>query len=1161
MPNLRGVLLQLCCSASLLAAVPASADEPAVAFEADVLPILHEHCSKCHGKKSRKGGLSLHSIGGLARGGEGGEPIVVAGDAATSRLIELIKAGEMPPGDARLSDTEVQILEHWINTAARRELATVDEALSSDLLAARRVHFLFEVKCLPCHGRTKQEGELDMRTMPSILKGGKSGPALVPGDAGKSLLYQRLHDDQMPPRDVRYRLSIRPVSETEQELIAAWIDGGAIDPPPAPGVIDDDGLLVNDEDREWWAYQPPADFAIPETNNRDRVRTPIDAFLLQKLEAKNLTFSSEADRRTLFRRAYVALLGITPSAEETQAFENDATSKAFERMIDRLLNSPRYGERWGQCWLDAAGYADSEGSASADTVYPLVYQYRDYVIRAMNADKPYDRFLLEQLAGDELEDYRTVPRMTEKLRDQLIATGFLRTCIDPTASPETNFLYDRHQVLADTVEIVSSSLMGMTMRCARCHSHKYDPIPQRDYYRFTAIFAAAYTPNDWIKPQQRTMEIAGTEDRREIAEFNATINNQIHPINLKVAAETKTFRERYRREHPGKANAEPKVETLKETYADFKQRIEKLSAEKQKLETQLRKLQQVQNLTDVRPEADPFYLLRRGEWNNRGRRVLPNVPAVLKASPQSFQVSRPFKDAPTTGSRLALANWLIHPDHPLTARVIVNRVWQQHFGRGIVATAEDFGKTGVPPTHPQLLDWLAVDFVNSGWSLKHLHRLIMTSSAWRQQSRHRDEAAAVDPENRLLWRMPLRRMDAEVVRDSMLAVAGKLNLKMYGPAVPVKTLADGQIVAEESDEGNRRSIYLLHRRSTPVTVLETFDAPRLTTNCIQRRTSNVVSQALLMLNSGFVDRQAEETAKRIAAEIKQPSDQIRSAYLHVLGRHPDSAEADKAEQFLRVQRSLYPIAVTPAAPTISSLIGMHAPKGITFDLRALREAHSKHQLGQFSAVAAMGFGSDGAGDAHFYVFLDGELATTGHLTNNTFKTLDVPLTQDVRFLTLITSSNGSMNTDWTFFGNPHVSLIDSAGTRQTIDLADIVGGGDGTGTGDDHGIDPWTGNEVKKREGGTMGTVNMLRDVPWSDSIDGVFVPEGDDGTNEITITSTGIRVKGISSGAGGAYCHIWNGHNNGVVGLKGTRFAERNGPLVDLCLVLLNSAEFLYVD
>jgi mono/diheme cytochrome c family protein len=913
MPDLRQLRTRLVCSTVLLLApVPLQAQEQSVQFAKDVLPIFNKHCLKCHGDESRKGDLSLQTLSGIVQGGESGEPILVAGDAHASRMLELVESGEMPPDKSQLNATEIKTLADWINTAAQRELLTVENPLSPELLLARKVHFLLEIRCQPCHGRTKQEGELDLRTMTDILKGGKSGPAIVRGDADNSLLLRRLHDDEMPPRDIRYRLSIRPVTESEQQMIGAWIDAGAADPPPLPSVIDDDGLLVSDEDRTWWAFQPPVAVDLPDVKAQSQVQTPIDAFLLRKLEEQQLTYSAAADRQTLIRRASIDLLGLTPSLQDVQTFIADDEPYAFERLVDRLLDSPRYGERWGQHWLDAAGYSDSEGSAAADQLFPLVHKYRDYVIRSLNADKPYDQFLTEQLAGDELHDYRSAERMTPELRDSLIATGFLRTCIDPTDSPELNFPYDRYQVLADTVEIVSSSLMGLTMRCARCHSHKYDPIPQRDYYRFTAIFSPAYAPHDWVKPLQRTMELAGTEDRREIAEFNASIQEQIDPINDKTSDLNNEFQQRYVREHPDTEDKAISRELLEKTYADFKQRLATLIGEKQELEAKLRKVPLVHGLTDMRPQPDPHYLLRRGEWNNRGRRVLPNAPAVVNKELEAFKITRPFPDAPTSGTRLALAKWLTQPNHPLTARVLVNRVWQQHFGRGIVSTAEDFGKTGVPPTHPELLDWLAVDFVNHGWSMKHLHRMIVNSSAWRQQSRVRDVSAAIDPENKLLWRMPLRRMDAEVVRDSMLKVSGQLNLSMHGPAVPLHTLPDGQVVGEESAEGNRRSIYLLHRRSTPITLLETFDAPRLTTNCIQRRTSNVVSQALLMLNSGFVDQQAEAVAEQIAASAHDTPDQVSAAWLHVLGREPNAAEAARAKFFLAQQTGNYVLLDGPA---------------------------------------------------------------------------------------------------------------------------------------------------------------------------------------------------------------------------------------------------------
>ncbi len=483
------------------------------------------------------------------------------------------------------------------------------------------------------------------------------------------------------------------------------------------------------------------------------------------------------------------------------------------------------------------------------------------------------------------------------------------------------------------MEIVSSSFLGLTMRCARCHSHKYDPLPMRDYYRFTAIFAAAYTPYDWIKPQARVVEMAGTEDRKDIVEHNAQINNQIHPINLELGELRKTFRAKFveqklaelpedirkavhlaletraeKRDEAQKklaAEYEPKFQadekTLASSFPEFDKQSKQLQEKKKTLEAQQRKVPVAHGLTDMRPVADPFYLLKRGEWNSRGRHVLPNVPVVLQDPEQPFRITRP-ESLETTGSRLSLARWLTQPDHPLTARVLVNRIWQHHFGTGIVASADDFGKTGTSPTHPELLDWLAVEFVRRGWSLKDLHRMIVTSTSWRQQSRVRPEAAAVDPENRLLWRMTLRRMSAEALRDSLLAVTGELNRKMNGEPVGVASMDDGQIITDKTAPGRRRSIFLLHRRSQPVTVLETFDLPRMTTNCVKRRTSNVVSQALLMLNSRFTDQRAARLAEQIAA---QPGDdrrqQIDLTTRRILGRPPTDSEFELGMEFLQSQ--------------------------------------------------------------------------------------------------------------------------------------------------------------------------------------------------------------------------------------------------------------------
>ncbi len=1160
-------------------------------FEPDIVPLLKKNCWKCHSAKSRKGELSLQTLDGFLRGGESGEAAIVPGKPGLSPLMELIDRGEMPPGNDSLGRSDRDLIRQWIAGGARGQKES-SEILSEAQSLARRVYFLMEIKCQPCHGRAKQEGELDLRSVASAIKGGKSGPALVQGDADASLLVKRVAEDQMPPRDMRYKLSIKPVNETELEMIRQWIDDGAIDPPPPPGVIKDDGLLVNDEDRQWWSFQPPRLPELPGRAGRGS-NNPIDAFLLDRLRREGLGYSPPAQRQALIRRLTVDLTGLIPSAEETEAFTSDPSPDAYDRLVDRVLSSPRYGERWAQHWLDASGYADSEGSASADQLWPLVYQYRDYVIRALNSDKPYDRFLLEQLAGDQLANYAQLDRMTPELRDNLVATGYLRNCIDPTTSPETNFLIDRYQVLADTVEIVSSSLMGLTMRCARCHSHKYDPIPLRDYYRFTAIFATSYSPYEWVKPLQRYVVLAGKKDHEDIASFNAGINNQIHPFNLEMIAlekshgemflltklaeipesERTTLAEALEVEEAKRTGDQKKLiedarkkflpddKPLLEKYASYKQAKESLLNRKAKLEKQRRSTENSHGLSDMRPEPDPFYMLRRGEWHNRGRQVLPNVPAAIKREPEEFMVQKPYQDGNASGTRLALARWLTQPDHPLTGRVMVNRAWQHFFGSGIVSTAGDFGHTGTPPSHPELLDWLSLNFVRQGWSMKQLHRLVVTSEAYQQDSRSRPSASEVDPDNQLLWRMPMRRIDAETLRDSVLSLTGQVNYQMYGSPAGVRSGGDGQVLYGPEGQGEQRSIYLLHRRSTPLTLLETFDAPRMNTNCIQRRTSTVVSQALLMLNSEFTEQQAGILATQIlAANATTPAEQLEAAYQAVLGRAPVGEENKLGIAFLENQRRRYGIRNgSTVAPDMKSVLGMHASKGITFDLEAVRKAHPTARLTRFQGIAALGFYPDGEGDANWYVIIDGEKQEEGHLLNNSFSHLQVDLDDEDHFLTLITSSNGNMATDWTFFGNPSLVLETGGGSSQILDLADVVGGGDGSGTGNNTGLDPWTGMVVREKADGTNGQANQVHPVPGYPLVDCVFVPHG---TGMIPVSTTGLQVSGISAGSGNStFCHIWNGHNQGVNGLKQFRAVDNDPALVDLCLVLLNSAEFLYVD
>ena len=397
---------------------------------------------------------------------------------------------------------------------------------------------ILHVKCLVCHGKQDTEGGLDMRTRASLLKGGKSGPAIILGKPEESLLIKRIADGHPTP-EMQNEYFVRPVTSDEVEKLSEWIAAGA--PPELDEVLrvgDGPDPLLREEDRKFWSFQPPKRGEVPKVRNQNLVRTPIDAFLLEKLEAKGLSFSPEAEPLTLLRRAYFDLIGLPPEPEAVQAYLEDQNPGAYERMIDRLLASPQYGERWARFWLDAAGYADSEGGGG-DSIRPHAYRYRDYVIRSLNADKPYDQFLLEQIAGDELLDYKAIHEPTPVQLDYLVATGFLRMTPDRTHEHDANFVPTRLETVADSVEMLSSSVMGLTMGCARCHSHKFDPIPQRDYYRFSAILRTAYDPYDWLipnkllggnqkrEPPERYLMTVPEKERREVEAYNAPIQAEI----------------------------------------------------------------------------------------------------------------------------------------------------------------------------------------------------------------------------------------------------------------------------------------------------------------------------------------------------------------------------------------------------------------------------------------------------------------------------------------------------------------------------------------------------------------------------------------------------------------------------------------------------------
>lgn len=828
-----------------------------ITFEQHVLPILRNRCGRCHADESRKGELSLTSAAGLQKGGESGA-VITPKQSDKSRLFEVIRDGEMPPDQQNpLTKEEMELLRRWIDDGAR---FPAESGSTAPAITQHDVIPILLLRCTACHGRQKQEANLDLRTKASMLRGGKSGPAIVPGQPAQSLLLQRIHREEMPPRPRLVEAMVKPMEPAEIEKLTEWIAKGAPEVPDEPDVAGTSAdPLVRDADRQHWAFQPPKSVAVPAVQHPERVRSAIDAFVLAALESNSLSLSPEADRLTLLRRASFDLTGLPPDADEARAFLLDDDPLAYEKLIDRLLASPRYGERWGRHWLDVAGYADCEGRREQHLPRPDVWRYRDYVIRSFNSDKPYDRFLKEQLAGDELADYVHAAVITAEIEDNLVATAFLRMSPDPTWANLTGFVPDRLEVMADAIDVLGAGVMGLTLKCARCHTHKFDPIPQRDYYRLVAVFKGAYDEHDWLKPQligfggalsasfgERYLPHVTTEEQQRIDAVNAAIDQQI--ASLKAGPQT------------------PEV-----------------TQHLQQLTSQRKPQPRLFALWD-RGEPSPTYVYRRGDYQHSGTHVVPGPPAVLMRDGKPFRITPPYEGAVSTGRRLAFADWLTQPDHPLTARVLVNRVWKHHFGQGLVRSVGNFGVTGDKPSHPELLDWLATEFVRHRWSVKDLHRIMMTSSTYRQSSQRRDPD--VDPDLRLLSRMPMRRMEAEVVLDSLRYIAEELNDTAYGPPVAVTVRPDGLVLA-----GHRRSIYAQQLRKHPASLLESFDLPAMNPNCLSRAESLVAPQALHLMNDASIRSLANHFAARVIRESPaDPMDRIARVHWIALSRSPDADE-------------------------------------------------------------------------------------------------------------------------------------------------------------------------------------------------------------------------------------------------------------------------------
>ena len=675
-----------------------------------------------------------------------------------------------------------------------------------------------------------------------------------------------------------------------------------------------------------------------------QVRTPIDEFLLAKLEPKRWSFSADADRLTLVRRLTFDLHGLPPSPDTIERFVNDVSPDAVDRLLDELLASPHYGERWGRHWLDVAGYADSDGYTEADPVRNYAFKYRDYVIRALNTDKPFNQFILEQLAGDEL-----VPLPHENLSpdaaDKLAATGLLRMAQDGTASGGVNVDVASNDVIAETIKIVSTSLLGLTVGCAQCHNHRYDPISQSDYYRFRAVFEPAYNTKNWRSPPARLINLWNSDQKLAAkvlgdAEYKLgeqrgreldAIVQEVFEREVNKLPEAQRAPARQARSAKAEMRTPEQQQILKETpslnvdrgsvylyeaarVAEFNRRWDERIAEVRSLRP---KEDFVPSLTEVPGQIPATYLFYRGEINQPKQEVLPAELAILNtAAPVEIPADDP--QLPTSGRRLAYARNLTSGNHPLLTRVLVNRFWMHHFGKGIVATPSDFGYLGERPTHPELLDWLATRFVGDGWQLKRLHRLLLTSTVYRQQSLRRHEIDVLDPDNRLLARMSVRRLEAEEIRDSILVCAGSLTDKMYGAASPVAADEVGQIIVGLPDrdlaggplnqgktlgeDEYRRSIYVQVRRSMPLGMLEPFDMASLSPNCELRVNSTVAPQALMMMNNGLVIREAVKFADRVRQAVGEDlSAEVTFAWSTAFNRTPTSEQLAGAIAFINQQ--------------------------------------------------------------------------------------------------------------------------------------------------------------------------------------------------------------------------------------------------------------------
>ena len=732
---------------------------------------------------------------------------------------------------------------------------------------------IFKSNCEACHNPTNRSSGLSLDSRENVLKGGKRGAAAQPGAPADSLLIRAVEQSG----DLKMPLGRPRLSDQDIATLRQWID------QKLPWSV-----TKNDsKPRNWdhWAFQTPKHSTVPLVHDAAWARNPIDNFILAKLEQEKVQPSPEADRATLLRRVSLDVTGLPPTPQEIEAFLADQSPQAYEKVVDRLLASPHYGERWGRHWLDAARYADSDGY-SIDAPRPI-WKYRDWVINALNRDMPFTEFTIEQIAGDLLPNPTT---------DQLIATGFHRNT-PSNFEGGIDFEQYRNEAVADRTATTGAVFLGLTIGCARCHDHKYDPISQREFYQLFSYY-------------NNTDEITTQAERDDFYRPYLDLPTPQETAAAKSYWDEATKLSRQVVDYIEALVKKPQVPGAPPLYkdAELQKRVDELKAFMKPLgidgapEYHWPKPWVTRTLIMRElPTPRETYVQIGGDFLRHGDRVFPGVPAVLSSKPVS-------------GNRLDLAKWLVDPSNPLTARVTVNRMWQEYFGKGIVETQDDFGIVGARPTHPELLDWLATEFMARGWSQKAIHRLIVTSMTYRQSAKDRPEVDEVDPYNKLLAHQSRMRLDAEIIRDSALVASGLLTDTVGGPSVyppiPPNAMSGTQVKrpwpTETGPNRYRRGIYTFFFRASPAPSLSLFDAPDGTASCTRRIRSNSPLQALTLLNDEAFMEFAEGLAKRTLREGGS-TDQSRLNYAFVLalGRKPLDQESTRMASFLTQQRKVY----------------------------------------------------------------------------------------------------------------------------------------------------------------------------------------------------------------------------------------------------------------